>query len=287
MQFPGSKLKLEPTAALVMKWALPLYQENPASQFVNRLDLSSGMPLYEKCCSVCSWYGEIILNRKSFINHLIIKILETDQRQYRVIILAAGKSPLAIELLSEHNDRIHRVYELDITGMEDKQRLYYQSFPGYADKITCIKSDISCGDIPSILKYGNNGKNANIPAIIVIEGISYYLQKKALKNIINTFSKQDESNFIIEYLIPDSCIKEERRLIPQRVFGLIHQDCEQEEITPYTWEEMGLYFKECDGKLLNRYTMTDMEKNRTGVNTYFKESSDGWIECITGVVGNL
>ncbi len=167
------KLKLEPTAALVMKWALPLYRNSPALEFVNRLDLSSGTELYEKCRSVCDWYDEVILNRKSFIKHLIEQRLTGDERKYQLIILAAGKSPMAIEIMSEHSDKIHRIFEIDISGMEDKQCLYDSVFPQYADKMKCLKSDISNGDIPSILNDGDNGYHDNIPKIIDIEGVSY------------------------------------------------------------------------------------------------------------------
>ena len=60
------RLRLEPTAALVMQWSLKLYKEEPVLRFINQLDLSSGKNLYDKCHSVCDWYDEVILNRKSF-----------------------------------------------------------------------------------------------------------------------------------------------------------------------------------------------------------------------------
>jgi O-methyltransferase involved in polyketide biosynthesis len=279
------KLKMEPTAALVMKWALSLYQKSPALEFVKRLDLSSGTMLYEKCRSVCDWYGEVILNRKSFIRHLIEQSLTADERKYQLIILAAGKSPMAIEIMSQYAMKIHRVFEIDISGMDDKQCIYNNLFPEYADKIKCIKSDISCGDIPLILNDGNNGYSREFPSIIVIEGISYYLKEKDLKGIIEGFRRQAEAYFIIEYLVPGNCICQSRKYIPQQVFEIIHDDCELDGITKYTKEKLQTFFKECGGKLLNCYTMTDMELNRTGTNTYFKDRADGWIECATGITG--
>ncbi len=30
--------------------------------------------------------------------------------------------------------------------------------------------------------------------------------------------------------------------------------------------------------------MVDMEFARTGTNTYFKKTSDGWIECVVGKI---
>ncbi len=90
------KLKLEPTAALVMAWALPLYQSGPVGDFVSQLDLSSGADLLCRCQAVCSWYGEVILNRKHFIRHLILKHLKAGSEPVQIILLAAGKSPLGL-----------------------------------------------------------------------------------------------------------------------------------------------------------------------------------------------
>jgi hypothetical protein len=124
-----------------------------------------------------------------------------------------------------------------------------------------------------------------MPSIIVIEGISYYLQKTDLKAIIDTFSRLHEAHFIIEYLVPDNYISNERRHIPQEIFDIIHDNCELESITSYIKDELQSFFEECGGKFLNRYTLTDMELYRTAVNTYFKNSTDGWIECLTAITG--
>jgi hypothetical protein len=280
-----NKLKLEPTAALVMKWALPLYKKSPALEFVNKLDLSSGTELYEKCRSVCDWYDQVILNRKSFIKHLIEQRLTADERKYQLIILAAGKSPMAIEIMAQYADKIHRIFEIDISGMDDKQCIYNNLFPEYADKMKCLKSDISCGDIPAILHSGNTGYSSELPSIIVIEGVSYYLKETDWKGIIGGFRRQAEAFFIIEYLVPGDCVRENRRYIPQEVFGIIHDDCELESITTYTKEILQSCFEDCGGNLLNGYTMADMELNRTGANAFFKDRADGWIECITGITG--
>jgi hypothetical protein len=197
-----NKLKLEPTAALVMKGALSLYQKSPALEFVKRLDLSSGTELYVKCRSFCDWYGEIILNRKNFIRHLIEQRLTADEREYQIIILAAGKSPLAIEITSEYAGKIHRIFEIDISGMDDKQCIYNSVFPEYADKMKCLKSDISCGDIPLILNSGNTGYRNELPSIVIIEGISYYLKEKDLKGIIAGFRHQIEAYLLSNTWFP-------------------------------------------------------------------------------------
>ena len=85
--------------------------------------------------------------------------------------------------------------------------------------------------------------------------------------------------------VPGDFVRENRKYIPQKIFGIIHEDCELEGITPYTKEWLQTCFEECGGKLLNGYTMADMELKRTGANTYFRDSADGWIECAAGVTG--
>ena len=47
MELSDNKLKLEPTAALVMKWAMPLYDKGAAIEFVHKMDVSPGISLYD------------------------------------------------------------------------------------------------------------------------------------------------------------------------------------------------------------------------------------------------
>ena len=110
-----NKLRLHPTAALVILWSLPLYSTGPppVREFLEMLDLSSGEDLVRRCDAICDWYGEVILNRKHFIKSLVEKLLaESENRvgkEMQIVILAAGKSPLALvashrSLLSNRQD---------------------------------------------------------------------------------------------------------------------------------------------------------------------------------------
>src|SRR5690606_36425320 len=95
----AGSLELEPTAALVMAWAKDLYREGSASLFYSRLDLSAGRQMKRECDSVCPWYPEVMMNRKWFIRHLALGAVSGACGHCQVVILAAGKSPLALELL--------------------------------------------------------------------------------------------------------------------------------------------------------------------------------------------
>jgi hypothetical protein len=279
------KLRLEPTAALVMQWALRLYSKEDILRFVNRLDLSSGKTLFDKCHSVCNWYDEIILNRKSFIKYLIEQELCAAKQEYQLIFLASGKSPLPIEILLRYSSKVYRIFEIDLSGIEEKEKLYLELFPESLDKLKCVNADIASSDILDILDRAGTGYRPDLPAIVIMEGISYYLRKQELKNIIASFQWQKEGIFIIEYLVPYQLVGQARRSIPVEIFGIMQEDCGLDEITSYTKEELRSLFREKGGDLVDSYTMVDMELARTGVNTYFAKPTDGWIECAVGRVG--
>jgi hypothetical protein len=279
------KLKLEPTAALVMQWALRLYNEEAILRFLGQLDLSSGKNLYDKCHSVCTWYDEIILNRKSFIKHLIEQKLCAAEQEYQLIFLASGKSPLPIEILSGYSSKVYRIFEVDVSGIEEKKKLYLELFPEFLEKLKCVKADIASPYIWGILDRSEVGYRPDLPAIIIMEGISYYLRKQELKNVIGMFQREKPAFFIIEYLVPYRCIDQARRSIPKEIFRIIQEDCGLDGITSYTKRELRRFFWENGGDLIASYSMMDMELARTGDNAYFQKPTDGWIECIVGRVG--
>jgi len=268
-----------------MRWALKLYNEVPILRFVHQLDLSSGNTLYDKCHSVCNWYDEVILNRKSFIKHLIEQELCAAKQEYQLVFLAAGKSPLPIEILLTYSSKVYRVFEVDVSGMEEKKRLYLELFPEFLEKLKCIDADIASTDILGVLDSPDFGYRHDLPSIILMEGISYYLRKQELKNIIASFGWEKESIFIIEYLVPYQCVGRARRSIPKEIFKIIQDDCGLDGITSYTKEELRSLFRQKGGDLITSYSMADMELARTGVNAYFKKPGDGWIECVVGRVG--
>ena len=94
-------LKLGDTAALVMSWSMSLYKNGLARSYVNRLDLSAGNALLMKCNEVCSWYDEVILDRKHFMRCLVENVLRSsNEGPWQIVIPAAGVSSLSLELLT-------------------------------------------------------------------------------------------------------------------------------------------------------------------------------------------
>jgi len=275
--------RLEPTAALVMLWSEQLYRTGSAARFYSLLDLSAGENLRQECERTCPWYSEVLLNRKSWIRTLAGRFIRGAGRPCQIIIMAAGKSPLALELLDDCGDAIRSIIETDIHGMEDKQRLYNNAAPQHAKKIRCVTADLS--DIPGtiVALRGTGRYDPALPACVVMEGISYYLPPAILSGVAEQFASPDGTNRIIfDYLLPCRLVHEERQKYPRGVWRAINRDCNPGGTTTYSGQELDNILATAGCSRIFHHTMHDIERERTGTNRFFSAPADGWIQIAEG-----
>ncbi len=269
---------LEPTAAMVMIWAKPIYRTGMASRLVGSLDTSGGEELCRYGEASCPWYGEVIRNRKYFLSRLAGSYVKKAGR-CQVLVPGAGMSPIALELIEGHGERIVRAIEMDVAGMEDKQRLYGQLFPGLRPRIECLSVDIRDKRAMGILS--DHGYDASIPSVIIMEGISYYLSRQELTDVAGMYRSAGHHNVVIvEYLLPCDEVGEERRYIPRNEFNTIKRYCDLPRIQCYTEEALSDVLGLHGGTVEARHTMREMERARLGRQQYFKYPGDWWIECL-------
>jgi hypothetical protein len=269
---------LEPTAAMVMIWAKPIYGSGMASRLVESLDLSGGEELCRRGEASCAWYGEVIRNRKYFLPLLAgsyVKNMELCQ----VLVPAAGMSPISLELIEGYGEHIAGAFEMDVAGMEDKQRLYGQLCPGLRPGIECLTMDIR--DKRAMEVLSDHGYDASAPSIVIMEGISYYLSRQELIDFAGMYRSPGHDNVIIvEYIVPCSDVRDERRYIPRNEFNMIKKYCDLPHIQCYTRGTLSEALGQHGGTVEAHYTMRDMERARLGRQQYFKEPGDWWIECL-------
>jgi|MTBAKMStandDraft_1061839.scaffolds.fasta_scaffold00041_193 hypothetical protein len=273
---------LEPTAALVMIWARELYLSGSPARFYSCLDLTVGDGMMRACEAVCPWYGQVILNRKWFIRQCVSEYIAGVGAPAQIIIPAAGKSPLALELLDAFSDRIASVVEIDVMGMEEKHKLYERVAPDHAEKIRCIHADLHEleGTSAAVLKTGRY--NPGLPTCVITEGISYYIPPDVLSGTISLFASEGCRNrVILEYLLPCRLISEERRGFPRGVWRIINRDCNPGGTTTYSPDEMERTLANAGCTRVMQHHMHDIERQRTGANRYFPAISDGWIQIAT------
>ncbi|PKL66008.1 MAG: hypothetical protein CVV32_02140 [Methanomicrobiales archaeon HGW-Methanomicrobiales-3] len=270
--------RIEPTAALVMLWSEQLYRTGSAARFYALLDLSAGESLRQECERACPWYSEVLLNRKFWIHRLAGRFVRGAGRPCQVIIMAAGKSPLALELLDDCGDAIASKIETDIHGMEEKQRLYENAAPEHAGKIRCVTADLS--DIPGTIAAlrGTGRYDPAHPACVVMEGISYYLPPAILSGMAAQFASQYAKNRIIfDYLLPCRLVPEERQKYPRGVWRAINRDCNQGGTTTNSGQELDTILAPVGCTRIVHHTMHEIERERTGINRFFTSPADGWI----------
>lgn len=273
---------LEPTAALVMLWARDLYRTGSAARFYSCLDLAAGEQMRRECEAVCPWYAEVILNRKWFIREIAARFVADACAPCHVVVLAAGKSPLALELLDACGDVIASVIEVDIEGMEEKQHLYERAAPAHAAKIRCVPADLA--DLPgTAAAIAGAGYDPDLPTVVILEGVSYYIPPAVLSGIVSFFASPDRKNLaIVEYLLPCRLVAEKRRNIPREIWRIINRDCNQGGTVTYSPEEIEQALARAGCDRVVQHPMHEIELARTGANRYFPAVVDSWIAIAYG-----
>ncbi|MDK2973831.1 MAG: hypothetical protein PWP08_202 [Methanofollis sp.] len=268
-------MELNATAALVMAWASPLYDGGRVRDFFDALNLSKGEALLRRCDETCPWYGEVILNRKHLISRLVGRELAGSPEPCRIVIPAAGMSTLALEVLEQYPECVTDIIELDVSGMAEKHALYEEVVPELAERIACVRTDVA---ISSLACYAGEE-----PAILVIEGVSYYLRRDELGGMIASFcSGKGKNAVIVEYLAPCQMVAAGRRSIPRNVFRSIREACGLAPFSVYTPGGMASVIRDAGGRVDAHYSMAAMERARCGENHFFRSDEDGWIWCTEG-----
>lgn len=278
----AGSLELEPTAALVMDWARDLYRTGSASAFYSQLDLSAGHQMREECDRICPWYPEVMMNRKWFIRYLASVMVSQANGSCQVILLASGKSPLALELIDSYPDKIATVIETDISGMDEKQRLYHAVSPDHAGKIRCVYADLTDREGTAGAIMASGMYHPNRISVIVFEGISYYLPPAVTSDVLSAFTSGSHQNSVIlDYLSPCRLVREDRRYISRGIWGIIHRDCNSPPPITFSPDELEVMLSTAGCSQIQSHPMNEMERLRTGKNKYFPTTGHGWIKVAT------
>jgi hypothetical protein len=249
-----------------------------AKRYLASLDLGAARKIMRRCDRICPWYGEIIINRKYLIKYLAQRQLRVSSKPQRLIIPGAGKSPLSLELLTEAGKaNLLEAVEVDTRGLAAKEKIIRKIAPEVARKIKFISGDIACREAVKIYRGGSDAAT-----IIILEGLSYYISERKLKELLRIFRTPDSRNFLIwEYLLPYTDVTRERRHIPRGMLGIARRIGGLRALTHYTAPKARKIIGLLGGKPGRRFTTKDMERLRLGKNHYFKKTNEGWIECLT------
>lgn len=266
------------TAALVMLWAGGYYEREPlVGTYLRRLDLSTGQELLERYNRICPWYAEVIINRKHFIKSTVEALIQNRAKPTRILNLGAGFSPLALELSTLLGDRT-RFIEMDMRNMSHKQQVYSELVPDLGRFISCIEADIADTACLEETLHREMGEPAQTRLIVIMEGLSYYIERPAMERVLESLSTlAPDLSIIFEHLKPCRLISEERRFIPHGIFSHVRDYTNLDRMTTYSEDDIrailgpGFSLRYCD--------MDAMESGRTGSCRYFPTPDAGWLSC--------
>ncbi len=273
------KIKLDPTSALFLEWGARSLDSDVVQNYVQHLDFSSAHEVKKEFESICNWYDEVVLNCEFIIENYVENELNKSDEEHLILILSAGNSPLALEILKRYENKVNQILEIDSSRMDEKKELYGVFYPEYSEKIKCITADIKTRPVLELLNNLLHEYYNDSPCIIIMEGVSFYLKKNELEEIISSFKSRNGSNtFIFEYLLPDENISDDRLSIPNKVFEKIRKYKGFKSISRFSDDNVNDIMHKNGGRLVKKDSLMQMEKLRTGQNKYFQKPEDGWIE---------
>lgn len=274
------KIKLDPKASLSLEWSRKAYSPDLLNNFLDLTDISSGTELSNKCKRICEWYDEVITNEIYFIKDYISRELENSNEKQLIVILGACKSLLSLELLKKYADKIDRIVEIDNQWMAVKEEFYSTFYPLESDKIKCVTAELTSAEMLTSLNLLLHEYFNDIPCLILMDNISEYVSENVLVEIITSFKSPKKNNkLIMDYVLPEENISSDFKNIPLNVFELIKHESELDSINFYSKKKLNKIFSENGAEFVTDISMKEIEYQRTGKNSYFRNDNDGWVEC--------
>lgn len=272
---------LSDTSALVtLLEGREVHTSPQTTKYLDMLDLSVGEDLLRRCIGVWPHVDQIVKNRKSCILDETLRCISDGARQ--VAILGSGIDPLSLEIVSRTQNVM--VYEFDTVNMRHKQDLLETAVPDMAGRIRCRYADLSRAG-SALIGARKAGWQDDVPSVLVLEGVSYYLSKNALRALLLGLRGASDLYIILEYMVPPSLIVPERAHIPGDIFGIIQEHISEPLDVSFMDPD---YVKEMvtnmNGRLVSRHTMHSIEKHRVGTNHYFPTEPSGWVEICSMLI---
>lgn len=278
------EVKLEPTAAFVMALAIQLFSETELTRkFLEKLDLSSAADLIEdsKKHGILELTQQLMCDRKFMICRCLMDQIAVSHESVQVVILAAGKSPLGLEVLNQNPQKITRIFEIDVSSFDQKEEVYFSLLPKSKEKISFIQKDIFADDLIKVME--KSGFQKNKKSILVMEGITHYMPVEKCEKLLSIFASRASQNVVIfEYAPPFETLADWVRPKAIQAYKIVEERYYIEGMTKYTPEWLDNTLKTFGGKLEKVFPMNEMEKLRTGRNQFFKEKNSGWVEVAVG-----
>lgn len=274
MELLEPKLKVAPTALLVLQHARSLYDSGLTKTYFDKIDFREVEELSAHMQQAYKDFTQTVLYRKRFIRHLLEDYLEIGC-PVQVCILGAGLDPLSLYLLEEYRGAVSGIFEVDQHHVNDKKKLYPAS-----DLIHFIQADITDTlHLPDRLR--DAGYQPEMPVIIILEGVFHYISDTRFLNIMQFFRTPNKTNVLImDYMLPEECLqpdtaivfRELRQLLETFIGGAVHV---------YSRQQIFSLVDVLQGDVAGVASMQEVEYRLNGRNELYYAEGEGFIEMIS------
>jgi O-methyltransferase involved in polyketide biosynthesis len=264
------------TSALVLNWASKeIWTTRNAQEYFAGLDLSEGDQLLARFDEQSRFMQtQSVTNRKYFVlEHSVDFLNEHQKGNGQVIILAAGIAPLSVELATIHPESL--VFDVDKYSMTEKEKYLKNICPN----IRFIECDITNIELLNEVLI-RQGWNPDQPAVLVMEGITYYLREDDLRNILKFFSGY-QCRLIADFMLKPEFTEEKNRIYGIEVFRKIQESVGLDFLNFYAPDYFMQMVKDCGFDRAERFTMDIIQKERTGNKAPFEFEDSGWINLVS------
>ena len=266
-------------------------QSAGAKRYLGMVDAGSGREMVERCERIWPHYGEVVRSRKHCVARLAMLHL-SGGRIGQAVILGAGLDPLSVEI-AERTGCAVASYEIDAHPPRLKPGWIARASPGAAGCIRHVRADLAGGTEAVAGALAEEGWRADMPSLVVAEGISYYLPEEALRGLLGMFRTRDGSGrIILEYLRDPGSIRADRARIPDAVFGEFVRGAGVGGLARYSdAQAAGIAAGDGGGGGgvagvggMSTIGPAAMERDRTGGNRLFADDRSGWIAVCHGPI---
>ncbi|SHL66100.1 Leucine carboxyl methyltransferase [Chitinophaga jiangningensis] len=214
----SKQYKVPATSTLIMQYAGEVYNSPLEQQYLSRLNYSQVGALGELLEGIYPLFKEVVQLRKRSVRSFLRKRL-IERQDEQICILGAGLDPLAIHLLSQYNNQIRKIFEVDSSYMAIKQELY-NSLGLDTGKVAFVNHNLAdAGSLIPALELA--GFDSHLPTTIIFEGIIHYITNEEFVRLMKQFSTPDKRNkMIMDYTLDPQSVPFASRPVHQELLDI-------------------------------------------------------------------
>lgn len=275
------KVSLEPTSAAVLLFAQRIYEDNAhIAQYLQQIDLSSGVPVVEAMKTVIRHAVEMLENRKYFFHDYILNQIGAKSHDAQIVIVGAGYDPISVHLLDVAADKIKSIFEIDMSSFDAKAAIFRAINVPHLEKISFIQANVMMDNTLDIIRA--HGHDDAKPAVIALEGLVPYIDEAHFVDLVEAFRSPDQKNaFCVDYAMhwTEAPTEELCREYKSMVTAIERQV--GREVTYYTTDKVTNLLKKLGATSIKVTIQKEVERRRTGQNRCFTQKGEGLIEFVT------